>query len=126
LKQHLADRQRLDGLSVSLEAEGGQPLNPAEAASLFRIAQEALNNIVKHAGVPQAVLRLHLTDPFWMEIEDRGAGFDPQQAGGGGRVGLAGMHERAAEIGWNLRVESAPGAGTRIRVEKDPERTGQV
>jgi signal transduction histidine kinase len=126
LKQHLADRQRLDGLSVSLEAEGSQPLNPAEAASLFRIAQEALNNIVKHAGVPQAVLRLHLTDPFWMEIEDRGAGFDPQQAGGGGRVGLAGMHERAAEIGWNLRVESAPGAGTRIRVEKDPERTGQV
>lgn len=118
LQQHLADRQRLDGLSASLEVEGNQPLNPAEEASLFRIAQEALNNIVKHARTTTAVLRLHLAEPFWMEVEDRGAGFDPQRAKGGGRVGLAGMRERAAEIGWIFEAESTPGRGTCIRVKK--------
>jgi len=118
LQQHLADRQRLDGLSASLEVDGNQPLNPAEEASLFRIAQEALNNIVKHARTTKAVLRLHLAEPFWMEVEDSGAGFDPTLAKGGGRMGLAGMRERAAEIGWIFDVESSHGRGTCIRVRK--------
>jgi signal transduction histidine kinase len=118
LQKHLSDRLRLEALSVSLEVQGSQPLEVVEEAGLFRIAQEALNNIVKHAGTSQAVLRLHLADPFWMEIEDRGAGFDLQQVQGIRRVGLSSMRERAAGIGWNLRVDSAPGAGTRVRVEK--------
>lgn len=118
LRQHLSDRQRLENLSVDLQVEGDEPLAHAEKQGLFRIAQEALNNIVKHAGVNQAVIRLNLTGQPWLEIEDRGAGFDPQQAGGSGRLGLGGMRERAAEIGWTLRVESAPGSGTRIRVAK--------
>jgi signal transduction histidine kinase len=118
LKQHLADRQRLDNLFVSLEVNDSQPLEPAEEAGLFRIAQEALNNIVKHARVSQAVLRLHLSKPFWMEVEDQGCGFELLQAHEPGRVGLAGMRERAAEMDWNLHVDSSPGKGTRIRVEK--------
>jgi signal transduction histidine kinase len=123
LQQHLADRQRLDDLCVTLKIEGSQALRTEEQASLFRIAQEALNNIIKHAGVSQATLRLHLADPFWMEIEDSGTGFDPQQATGGGQLGLAGMSERAAEIGWLLSVKSCPGQGTRIRVEKPSKGT---
>lgn len=118
LQKHLADRLRLEALSVSLEVQGSQPLEVVEEAGLFRIAQEALNNIIKHAGTSQAVLRLHLADPFWMEIEDRGAGFDLQQVQDIRRVGLSSMRERAAGIGWNLRVDSAPGAGTCVRVEK--------
>jgi signal transduction histidine kinase len=93
-------------------------LAPAEEQILFRIAQEALNNIVKHAQASQAWIRLHLADPFWMEIEDRGQGFDLQRARNSGRVGLASMDERAAEIGWRLQVITAPGAGTRVRVDK--------
>jgi signal transduction histidine kinase len=69
--------------------------------------------------VNQATLRLNLAGQPWLEVEDRGAGFDPQQAGGGGRLGLAGMRERAAAIGWTLRLESSPGLGTRIRVSKN-------
>ena len=122
LKQHLAERQRLEDLSVSLEVEGSQPLDLAEEASLFRIAQEALNNILKHARTSQAEIRLHLIEPLYMEIEDRGTGFDPLQAGGSGRIGLSGMRERANEIGWLLEVESAPGRGTRIRVQKGVEK----
>jgi signal transduction histidine kinase len=120
LRQHLFDRQRLENLSVDLQVEGDGPLEPAEERGLFRITQEALNNIVKHAGVNQATIRLNLDGLPWLEIEDHGAGFNPRQAGGGGRLGLVGMRERAAEIGWTLRVESAPGSGTRIRVAKDP------
>ena len=118
LQQHLAVRQRLDNLCVALKIEGNEALRAEEEAGLFRIAQEALNNIIKHAGVSQATLRLHLVDPFWMEIEDGGTGFDPEQARGGGRVGLTGMSERAAEIGWIFWVKSCPGQGTLIRVEK--------
>jgi signal transduction histidine kinase len=120
LRKHLDERRRLENLSVSLELEGSQPLTAAEEQSLFRIAREALNNVVKHAGVAQASLRLNLAGQPWLEIEDRGAGFDPLQVGSGGQVGLVSMRERAAEIGWCLRVESVPGHGTRIRVVKGP------
>jgi signal transduction histidine kinase len=122
LRRHLADRRLPESLAVSLEVEGDQPLGLAEEQGLFRIAQEALNNIVKHAQASQAYVRLHLTEPFWMEIEDQGRGFDLQQARDssrvGGQVGLVSMGERAAEIGWDLQVITSPGAGTCIRVEK--------
>ena len=120
LRQHAAERQLTENLAVTVEITGDPqaPLSPAEELGLFRIAQEALNNVVKHAGVAQATVRLHLAQPVWLEISDRGQGFTPGQAGDGGRLGLAGMRERAAEIGWRLEVASAPGAGARIRVEK--------
>ena len=122
LRRHLTERRLPESLAVSLEIEGGESLGQAEEQGLFRIAQEALNNIVKHAQASQAYLRLHLAEPFWMEIEDRGRGFDLQRAQDsarvGGQVGLVSMDERAAEIGWNLQVITSPGAGTCIRVEK--------
>lgn len=119
LKRHLEDRQRLDNLDVTLELEGDQPLNPAEQTGLFRISQEALNNVVKHARTSQATIRLHLTEPFWMEVEDRGDGFNTQQIRGGDHMGMAGMSDRAAEIDWVLRVKSSPRQGTCIRAEKN-------
>jgi signal transduction histidine kinase len=119
LKRHLAERHRLDNLSVSLEVEGNQALSVEEEQSLFRIAQEALNNVVKHAGVNKASLRLHLEGQPWLEILDQGTGFDSLKAGNRGQLGLLSMHERAVEIGWELRVDSSPGNGTRVRVQKD-------
>jgi signal transduction histidine kinase len=118
LQQHLVERQRMDNLTVSFVVQGSLPLSPLEEQSLFRIAQEALNNVAKHAGVSQAVLQLHLAEPFSMTIEDQGAGFDLQQIQGDGRLGMVSMRERAAEIGWNLQVDTSPGNGTRIIVQK--------
>jgi signal transduction histidine kinase len=118
LRRHLADRHLPESLAVSLEVEGDQPLNSAEEQGLFRIAQEALNNIVKHAQATEACIRVHLTVPLWVEIQDQGQGFDLERAQDSGHVGLSSMGERAAEIGWNLQVISSPGAGTRVRVEK--------
>jgi signal transduction histidine kinase len=118
LRRHLADHHLPESLAVSLEVEGDQTLDLAEEQGLFRIAQEALNNIVKHAQASEACIRLHLIEPLWMEIQDQGQGFDLEQARSSGRVGLISMGERAAEIGWNLRIITAPGAGTCIRVER--------
>lgn len=117
LQHHIEERRRMNNLEVTFEVSGSGILAPIEEAGLFRIAQEALNNVVKHAGVMQSAIRLNLSEPAWMEIEDNGTGFDPQQIPSG-RLGLSGMRERAAEISWNLHVESSPGAGTYIRVER--------
>jgi signal transduction histidine kinase len=126
LRRYLAGSRLPENLSVSLQVEGDRPLELAEEQGLFRIAQEALNNIMKHAQASQARIRLCLSEPFWMEIEDEGKGFDLRQAQNSARVGLASMHERAAEIGWHLQITTSPGTGTRIRVEKAPVREGQV
>ena len=120
LQHHVEERRRMHNLEVTLEVNGSGPLDPAEEAGLFRIAQEALNNVMKHAGVSQATIRLHLSEPAWMEVEDSGTGFNPQQIPRR-PDGVAGMRERAAEIGWCLQMESKPGAGTRIRVEQSIE-----
>ncbi len=125
LHRFLADSRFAESLSVSVEVEGDGHLNATEEQILYRIAQEALNNILKHAGVSQAQIHLHLSEPFWMEVADQGRGFDLQQVQGSGKVGLVSMRERAAEIGWGLQINSTPGAGTRLRVMKLPRREGQ-
>lgn len=118
LRQHLSERHFPEGFTYTLEVDGDQQLSSAEEDSLFRIAQEAVNNIVKHAQADWACIHLHLSEPYWMEIEDHGQGFELSQPKRSGKVGLSSMRERAAEIGWSLQVISSPGAGTRIRVEK--------
>jgi signal transduction histidine kinase len=118
IRQHIAGQALPEGLSVTLEVDDEHELPPLEAQGLFRIAQEALNNIVKHAKARNVKLRLHTNTPFWIEIDDDGQGFDTQQALESGHIGLTGMHERADEIGWNLIIQSTPGMGTHIRAEK--------
>jgi signal transduction histidine kinase len=118
LQRFLADSRFSDSICVSMAVEGNQPLKPAEEQSLFRIAQEALNNILKHARTSTVEVGLHLQEPFWVEIKDHGQGFDLQKVQRSGHMGLASMRERAAEIGWVLQIETSPGAGTCIRVEK--------
>jgi len=126
LRNYLASSYFSGHLSVSLEVQGEPPLRPEEEQGLFHIVQEALNNVVKHAQASEARVRLHLTEPMWIEIEDQGRGFDLQQAQNSGRIGLQSMQERAAEIGWSLQITTSPGAGTRIRVERSPEAERQV
>ncbi len=126
LHRHLAGSRLPENLTVSLEVEGDQHLEFAEEQGLFHIAEEALNNIVKHAQTAQAEIRLHLAEPFWMVIEDHGQGFNLSQAEDSGRVGLSSMRERAEEIGWDLQVITSPGAGTCIQVEKAPIREEQA
>jgi len=122
LRRLAAERQARDGLQVTLDVAGERALPDAVAAGLYRIAQEALANVVKHSGTHAATVRLNLAGgASFLEVEDGGLGFDPQVAlGQRGHLGLAGMDERAREIGWSLSIESRPGCGTRIRVEENP------
>jgi signal transduction histidine kinase len=105
------------GLVTEFEGEDVRRLRPEVEQELYRIAQEALNNVLKHAHASRVTVRLDAADGHAaLEIADDGVGFDPSLRGGDG-FGLPGMRERVERLGGTLRVESAPGAGTRVRVE---------
>jgi two-component system, NarL family, sensor kinase len=89
--------------------------------ALYRIAQEALQNVVKHAGAERVSVRLSATigGAVRLVVEDDGRGFVPGEAGKSNSVsyGMVGMRERAELVGARLNVTSIPGEGTRVQVE---------
>ncbi|MFO7538993.1 MAG: GAF domain-containing protein [Chloroflexota bacterium] len=109
-------------IETDLASEPDLPLNTKEA--LYRVAQEALNNVVKHARAQTVTVKLWCEETaaatesesaVYLEIQDDGVGFDP--AGPfPGHLGLHSMRERVERLGGELRLESAPGAGTRLWV----------
>jgi two-component system NarL family sensor kinase len=114
----LAGRQAGEyGLDVRFEAVGGQrPLPLRVEVGLYRIAQEALTNVARHAGARRATLRLVTTpDEVRLSVEDDGRGFDPSRVPPGG-YGLVGLRERVKLLGGALELESETGAGTRVQV----------
>jgi signal transduction histidine kinase len=120
LEQDLAERHLPETLRISVEVEGDGSLLPAEERGLRAIAREAVNNIIKHARASNARIRLHLAEPFSMEVTDDGRGFVVDDGADKAGVGLVGMGEQAAEIGWELALRSSPGEGTRLRVARRP------
>lgn len=107
------------GVDVLLDVEPvDRHLTPDGALILYRIVQEALNNVVRHAGVPQARVNIRVEDEHIVGvIEDQGTGFFPQHLALQGRgLGLLGMQERAVMLGGHVTVESLPGQGTRVRL----------
>jgi signal transduction histidine kinase len=105
------------GLTVSFESRGEDRLPLDTEQDLFRLAQEALNNVLKHAHARAVRVCLEIAaDGAVLEIADDGVGFEPTHRGGGG-FGLQSMRERAERLGGTLAIDSSPGAGTRIRVK---------
>jgi signal transduction histidine kinase len=100
-------------VETTLADEPDLPLSFKEA--FYRIAQEAMHNTVKHAQAKHVTLRLITEDcSVVLEVSDDGIGFDPT-AGFPGHLGLKSMCERMERLGGTLAIESAPGAGTRVR-----------
>lgn len=89
--------------------------------ALYRVAQEALQNIAKHAGARVATVRMSASPTsVLLEVADDGVGFDPARVGprhGPGGYGLSSMAERAELLGGHLTISSTPGNGTRLRME---------
>jgi len=109
--------ERRGGIQAELTVEGEDRLPPAVQAELHQIAQEALNNALKHAHARRVQVRLHLCeDATRLVVQDDGVGFEPAAAEVGGGLGLPGMRERAHRIGGRLEIESAPGQGTSVLV----------
>ena len=106
------------GIRVQLEARLGEARLPGEIeTTLYRLIQEALTNVVKHAhATTVSILLVRRDGKVTGIIEDDGRGFDPADARPDG-LGLVGMRERAGLVGGRLAVEAASGAGTTIAVE---------
>ncbi len=86
--------------------------------AVFRIAQEALTNVTKHASATRVTIRLReFSKSLRLTIKDNGAGFDPERTDGRRGYGMLNMRERALAMGGECRIKSVPGRGTTVTVE---------
>ena len=108
------------GIPIQVQFEGApQRLPDAVEVAVYRIVQEGLNNIGKHAALARAAVALRFHSRFVeIEIRDEGPGFEVDEiaSAGGEHVGILGMHERATLIGAGLELDSVPGRGTTVRL----------
>ena len=109
------------GVDVDVDVTGPRtPLTEEAEQQLLRIAQEAVTNVLKHAGASKIRVKLHMeARRLFLRIVDNGRGFEQQDAfsSQGGHFGLIGMRERAERLGGELRLASQPGSGTEVEVK---------
>jgi signal transduction histidine kinase len=92
------------------------PSTPEVETVIFRIYQELVTNVLRHAKAEQVTIALESRDgKLVLDVEDDGGGFDPVARAGG--AGMTGMRERAALVNGTIVFESEPGEGTHVRVE---------
>jgi signal transduction histidine kinase len=135
LQWYAENRLAPTGVRFHLEVSGEDRRLPGEVeTALFRIGQEALSNVAKHAEASNVVLSVEFEeDAVAVEVEDDGQGFDPstveQPPAGPVGWGILGMRERTSLLGGVLEISSQPGAGTRVRatipLEWESERNGE-
>jgi signal transduction histidine kinase len=107
------------GIPISYKGdESLNELSPGTALCIYRIAQEALGNVAKHAKAKQVEVRLTRSDDrVCLLISDDGVGFDSNRNEGSAGLGLINMRERVSQLNGSFEFESQPGRGTRVRVE---------
>lgn len=120
LRQYSRSAASKFGLAVRFKARGfnSERLPAAVETDLYRVVQEAMTNVVRHARATRVdVLVERRGDRVIVMVEDDGVGFEPDQVQRGDHFGLLGLKERAEALGGTLTVESAPGAGATVVVE---------
>ncbi|MEJ2737300.1 MAG: sensor histidine kinase [Anaerolineae bacterium] len=118
LEQRLETVERRAGIQARVLVEGEVDLAPGLEEELYGIAQEALNNALKHARASKIVLSVRMVDKsVILEVADDGQGFDQAEVQVKGGLGLISMQERAEKIGGQLDIDSALGEGTRVSVK---------
>jgi signal transduction histidine kinase len=115
------------GLRVRFHASGAEePVDALVSTTLFRVAQEALTNVVRHAGASEVTIDLvGSPDALALIIRDDGKGLDPGAAEGPGALGILGMRERVALVKGTWRMRGRPGEGMTVEVEV-PRTPGRV
>jgi len=118
IRKSVRDLSRSTSLRVSLELPGEFcELDPEVATALYRSLQEALHNIAKHAQAQSFAVRLGFNDDsVWLHVEDDGVGFSGRRRSRSRTFGLLGMRERIAALGGRVRISSAKGGGSRVRI----------
>ena len=120
IASHARGIEEASGLSITVDARyPGSPLAPEGELALYRIIQEALANVIKHSGANRVEVRIAAQQGRVVaEVHDNGRGFPGDaEKQPSGHLGLFGMRERAAYLGGRVAIQSAPGAGTHVRVE---------
>ncbi|MFL5825161.1 MAG: GAF domain-containing sensor histidine kinase [Thermoleophilaceae bacterium] len=119
LRKHVEVVQRLWPGTLEQELDAGIELGPERDLEILRIAQEALQNAVRHAQAGRVRVALRRAgERVVLEVSDDGKGFDPAAAEvRARRLGLTSMEERAQRLGGRLEIDSAPGKGTSVRLE---------
>jgi len=117
LRQHLSRCEHNQGLAVQFRADEGVRLPAPVETALFRIVQEAVNNVLQHAKAQHVGVALaRKADRVELSVVDDGQGFDIQIPRSGRHVGLWSMRERVEQLGGHFEVRSAPGQGTAVTV----------
>jgi PAS domain S-box-containing protein len=127
LERHFDRYTDLTAVRVAFEHQGLERRCPAAVeTAAYRIIQESLTNVSRHAHTTDAAVRVRLEGGMlFLEVADEGVGFDAAVVAADGRsTGLSGMQERATLLGGRLRAESAPGLGTRVLAELPVEPRG--
>lgn len=123
LRKHVEVLRRVHDLDITLGVHGERDLAPSVERELFRIAQEALTNALKHAEATRVSVEIDLGDVVRLEVGDDGCGFNPAALRIRSRhLGLTSMEERARALGGRLAIDSRLGAGTIVRVEVPRDR----
>jgi signal transduction histidine kinase len=119
LRKQVDMMRRLHGREIELRIAGGAKCAPEYEAEVLRVAQEALNNALRHAEAERIELRMEARDGrLVVTVADDGIGFDPDAPGvRSRRLGLTSMEERARALGGTLAVVSRPGEGTTVTLE---------
>jgi signal transduction histidine kinase len=115
LRERLAAVEARAGVETTLEGELPERLSHPVEDALYGIAQEALNNALRHGRATRIRVLVGRHDArAAVEVQDNGRGFDAARLPDGGGLGLIGMRERAARVRGELTIESSPGRGTRV------------
>ena len=117
--QHRLDAvEGRSNVETRLLVEGSLTVPATTEEGLYRIAQEALNNALKHGGITSVVVRIGAEDNVvTLEVTDNGQGFDVSAASEHGGIGIISMQERAEKLNGSLTIDSAPGEGTTVKVK---------
>lgn len=117
LRSRLSAVEGRTGLKTEVLVEGERRLPIEIEEEIYQIAQEGLNNVIKHAKASEIRIFIkYTTENVTLEVIDDGIGFDPQKEQTNGGVGLIGIGERVKKLGGSLKIETASGNGTRIIV----------
>jgi PAS domain S-box-containing protein len=127
LRQRLEVVERRAGVDAHLVLQGELDLPTELEEGVFRIAQEALNNAMKHARASAATVTIRAENgPVILEVVDDGHGFDPEAVRDKGGLGLVNMQERAERLGGELTILSAPGKGTIVKLSIELEQPEEL